>query len=169
MTAPYAPPPRPSWRTRLRDVAAERLGLKAIALVLAVLLWLVVRARRPTEGYVRVQVAPLLDSSLVLLGGTTPLRALVSGRAADLVRLAADPPVVRRSVGGGAPDTLVLDVTAADVHVPPGLADRVRIVDVTPRSVVLRFQSRATGRGPAVTAPRGAPATRPDSSVATTP
>ena len=143
MTAPYAPPPRPSWRSRLRDVAAERLGLKATALVLAVLLWLAVRARQPTEGYVRVQVAPLLDSSLVLLDGTTPLRALVSGRAADLVRLAADPPVVRRSVGG-APDTLVLDVTAADVHVPPGLADRVRIVDVTPRSIVLRFRSRAT-------------------------
>ena len=135
---------------RLREIVTERLGLKAISLLLAVLLWLVVSARRPTEGYVRVEVAPSLDSSLVLLDGTTRVRALVAGRAADLVKLSADPPVVRRSVGGDAPDTLMLDLTAADVHVPPGLAERVRVLDVTPRSVMLRFETRASRRVPIV-------------------
>jgi hypothetical protein len=62
----------------------------------------------------------------------------------------ADPPVVRRSVGGDAPDTLVLDLTAADVHVPPELADQVRVLDVQPRSITLRFETRATRRIPIV-------------------
>lgn len=139
-----------TWRRRLREITTERLGLKAIALLLALLMWVVVSARQPTESYVRVRVRPSLDSSLVLLEGTTELRALVAGRAADLVKLAADPPVVRRSVGGDAPDTLVLDVTPADVHLPPELADQVHVLDVQPRSVTLRFETRATRRVPIV-------------------
>ena len=134
----------------MHEVATERLGLKAIALALSVLLWLVVSARQPTEGYVRVRVAPTLDSSLVLLDGTPELQALVTGRAADLVKLYANPLVVRRSVGGDAPDTLMLDVTPADVHVPAELADAVHVVDVQPRSVMLRFETRATRRVPII-------------------
>src|SRR5688500_7892330 len=148
MAVPSAP--RPTWQRRLREIATERLGLKAIALLIALLLWLVVSARKPTESLVRVLVSPALDSTLVLLDGTTEVRALVSARAADLVKLAADPPVVRRSVGGDAPDTLVLDLTAADVHVPPELADQVRVLDVRPRSITLRFETRASRRVPIV-------------------
>jgi hypothetical protein len=159
-----------SWRTTLRGIVTERLGLKAIALLLAVLLWLVVSARRPTEGYVRVQISPLLDSSLVLLEGTIPLRALVAGRAADLVKLAADPPVLRRRVGRNAPDTLVLDLTPADVHLPSGLADHVRVLDVTPRTITLRFRSRAALHRPVVTGARTLdPRAHTDSTVATRP
>jgi hypothetical protein len=124
----------------------ERLGLKLTALVIAVLLWFIVGARQPTEGYVPVRVVPTLDSSLVLLDGPPQLRALVTGRAADLVKLYAMPPVVRRTVSGDAPDTLVLDVTPGDVHVPPELADGVRVLDVQPRSLTLRFEARATRR-----------------------
>jgi hypothetical protein len=99
---------------------------------------------------VRVRVSPELDSSLVLLDGATNVRALVAGRAADLVKLATDPPTVQRSVGGDVPDTLVLDLTPADVHIPPELADRVRVLDVQPRSVTLRFESRVSARVPIV-------------------
>jgi hypothetical protein len=162
MSAP--PAPGPSWRRRLRDIVTERLGLKAIAVVLALLLWLVASARRPTESIVRVRVAPELDSSLVLLDGTANVRALVAGRAADLVKLAADPPTVQRSVGGDAPDTLVLDLTPADVHVPPELADRIRVLDVQPRSVTLRFESRVSRRVPIVN--DGRVVVRTDSTVA---
>lgn len=139
-----------NWRNRLREIATERLGLKAIALLLALLLWVVVSAQHPAESYVRVRVVPALDSSLALLDGTTEIRALVTGRATDIVKLAADPPVVRRSIGGDAPDTLVLDITPADVHVPPELADHVRVLDVQPRSVTLRFETRASRRVPIV-------------------
>jgi YbbR domain-containing protein len=147
---PFTPPQGPTWTGRLRGVVAERLGLKAIALLLALLLWFVVSARQPTESYVRVRVAPSLDSSLVLLDGTTEVRALVAGRAADLVKLVASPPVVRRSVAGDVPDTLVLDLTPADVHLPTELVEAVRVLDVQPRSVTLRFETRATRRVPVV-------------------
>ncbi|MFL5619371.1 MAG: hypothetical protein ACJ79A_13370 [Gemmatimonadaceae bacterium] len=139
-----------TWQRRLREMATERLGLKAIALLLALLLWLVVSARQPTESLVRVRVSPALDSSLVLLDGTGDVRALVAGPAADIVKLSADPPTVRRSVGGDAPDTLVLDLTVADVHLPPELADRVHVLDIQPRSITLRFESRASRRVPIV-------------------
>jgi YbbR domain-containing protein len=132
----------------MREVATERLALKGIALLLAALLWVVVGARQPTEGYVRVKVLPELDSSLVLLDGTPELQALVAGRAADLVKLYAAPLVVRRRVGGEVPDTLVLDVTPADVRVPPDLAGAIRVVDLQPRSVRLRFESSTTSRVP---------------------
>ena len=163
---PATPPPRTNWRNRLREVATERLGLNAIALLLALLLWIVVSARQPTESYVRVRVVPSLDSSLALLDGTTEMRALVAGPAADIVKLAADPPIVRRSVGGDAPDTLVLDVTPADVHVPPELADHVRVLDVQPRSVTLRFETRASRRVPIVN--DGRVVVRTDSTVGAT-
>ena len=126
MTGPPARPSRPTWRRRVREITTERLQLKAVALVVAALLWVVVGARQPTEGYVRVRVEPELDSSLVMLDGTSELQALVAGRAADLVKLYSTPLVLRRRVGGDVPDTLVLDVQ--------------------PRSVMLRFEARATRR-----------------------
>jgi hypothetical protein len=60
VTSPYVPPRR-TWRSRLREVGTERLGLKAIALLLAVLLWLVVHARRPADGGVAGGAAPRPD------------------------------------------------------------------------------------------------------------
>ena len=60
MTAPYVPPQR-TWRAKLREGATERLGLKLIALLLAMLVWLVVKVRRPADGDVTVGAATLLD------------------------------------------------------------------------------------------------------------
>ena len=60
MTSPYVPPHR-AWRTKLRESVTERLGLKVIALLLAVLLWLVVNVRRPADGDVAAVGSPLLD------------------------------------------------------------------------------------------------------------
>jgi hypothetical protein len=148
VTTPFPPPIRPDWRRRLRDIATERLGLKAIALVLALLLWIVVSLRQPTEGYVSVRVTPMLDSSLVLIGPAPQVRALVSGRAADLVKLYSEPLVVRRTVNSDAPDTLMLDLTTADVHVPAELSEAVHVLDVQPRAVMLRFESSVTRRLP---------------------
>jgi hypothetical protein len=125
---------------------AERLGLKATALTISVLLWFVVGARQPTESYVPVLVVPELDSSLVLLDGPPRMRALVAGRASDLAKLYAIPPVVRRTVSGDAPDTLVLDVSPGDVRIPVELKSDVRVIDVEPRSLTLRFETRASRR-----------------------
>lgn len=132
----------------LRAALTERLGLKATSLIIAVLLWFLVSARQPTQSYVRVRVTPTLDSSLALLEQPSQLEALVVGRAADILKLYADPPVVRRVIGGDAPDTLVLDVTPSDVRVPAELTDQVKVLDVQPRSITLRFETGATRRVP---------------------
>ena len=97
----------------------ERPGLKATSVIIAVLLWLIVKGRQPVQDYVPVSVMPTLDSSLVLLETPSRVRALVSGRAVDIVKLHVDPPVIHRLIDGDVPDTLVLDVTPADVRVPP--------------------------------------------------
>jgi hypothetical protein len=44
----------------------------------------------------------------------------------------------------------VLDLTTADVRLSPELADRVRVLDIQPRSVTLRFESRVSRRVPIV-------------------
>jgi hypothetical protein len=148
MTAPdpFPPPERPPTRHPLRALFLDDLGLKSIALLLSVLLWFAVGARTATEGYLTVRIEPELDSSLVMLDDAPEVRALVAGRTADLVKLYGSRPVVRRTISGDAPDTLVLDITPSDVHVPPDLADDVHVLDVQPRSVTLRFESRATRR-----------------------
>ena len=146
--SPSGPSERRGWRDRLRSAFTQRLGLKATAIVLALLLWVIGSARQPTEGYVRVQVLPVLDSSLVLLDAPSPLEALVVGRAVDIAKLYANPPAVHRRIDGDAPDTLVLDVTPADVRLPAEFTNEVRILDVQPRSVTLRFGTRATRRVP---------------------
>ena len=154
MTIPQGPGRDERWRSALRSAVTERLGLKATALGLAILLWGIASARQPTQGYVRVRVVPALDSSLVLLDPPSSLEALVAGRAVDIVKLYAEPPSVHRRIDGDVPDTLVLDVTPADVRLPAEFANDVRILDVQPRSVTLRFGTRATRRVPVMSAGR---------------
>lgn len=137
---------RRSWRDHLRAGFTERLGLKATALLITVLIWLLVGARQRTESFVPVSVTPVLDSSLVLLGDPPLLRALVAGSTADIVKLYATPPEIRRSIGGDVPDTLVLDLTPSDVRIPPELSSDVRVLDVQPRSVTLRFETKASNQ-----------------------
>ena len=139
---------RRAIRAAIRAAFTERLGLKATAILISILLWLIASARQPTQGYVRVKVIPVLDSSLVLLDAPPRLQALVAGRAVDIVKLYADPPAVHRRIDSDAPDTLVLDVTPADVRLPAEFTSDVRILDVQPRSVTLRFGTRATRRVP---------------------
>jgi hypothetical protein len=117
----------------------ERLGLKATALAIAVLLWFVIGARQPTESYVSVAVMPVLDGSRQLLGDPPHVRALVAGRAADIVKLAALQPVLRRTIDVDAPDTLVLHLVPGDVHIPAEMARDVRVLEIEPRSVTLRL------------------------------
>lgn len=151
---PQGPASAERWRSAVRGALTERLGLKVTALALAMLLWVIASARQPTQGYVRVHVVPAMDSSLVLLDPPSSLEALVAGRAVDIVKLYADPPSVHRRIDGDVPDTLVLDVTPTDVRLPAEFASDVRILDVQPRSVTLRFGTRATRRVPVVSAGR---------------
>ncbi|MEP6732017.1 MAG: hypothetical protein ABJE10_15325 [bacterium] len=132
----------------------ERVRLKATAIVAALLLWLIVKARQPVQDYVAVIVMPTLDSSLVLLETPPQLKALVSGRAVDIVKLHVDLPSIHRIIDGDVPDTLVLDVAPGEVRVPAELANEIHVLDLQPRSVTLRFGMRATRRVPVTSSGR---------------
>ncbi|MDF2775639.1 MAG: hypothetical protein K0S86_5140 [Geminicoccaceae bacterium] len=124
-------------RRHLRAAFTERLGYKAAALFFAVVLWLVVSAEEPSEELVPVRLETAHDSARVLVGSRPAIRALVAGRARDLIKLYDTPPVVRKRIGDDDPDTVAVVLTPDDVFVPPDVEAIVR--DVQPRSFVLVF------------------------------
>src|SRR6476661_3574141 len=105
----------------LKASLVERLGYKGAALFFAVVLWLVVSAEEPSEELVPVQLEASYDSARILTGKRPVIRALVAGRARDLIKLYHTPPIVRRSVTDDAPDTLALDLQASDVYISPDI------------------------------------------------
>ena len=150
------------WRRHLRAAFTERLAYKGAALFFAVVLWLVVSAEEPSEELVPVRLEAAHDSARILTGQRPVIRALVAGRARDLIKLYDSPPVVRRIVTDDAPDSVAVDLRPADVYIPPGVDAIVR--DVQPRSLVLVFDVAETRRVPVASAVRvtvdsGPPAT----------
>jgi hypothetical protein len=142
-----APTPRltaAGGRARRHIIAAftERLGLKATALFLAVVLWFVVNDKEPQLELVSVRFMPVLDSSLVLREPPPQLQAIVAGSPKELIKLNSDGLTIRRTIAADAPDTVVLDLRPDDVALPEGVDAVVR--DVQPRSVTLRFESTWT-------------------------
>lgn len=131
-----------NWRRRVVEATTQRLALKGTALLLAVVLWFIVSAKEPTEDLVPVRFSAQLDSTLVLRDPPAPVRALVIGTGRDLLKLYANPPVIKRPISANAPDTLVVDLRPSDVELPSGSDAIVR--DVQPRSVTLRFEPTST-------------------------
>jgi YbbR domain-containing protein len=148
MTAAPTPRPTPPSGARRRVVSAftERLGLKATALFLAVVLWFVVNNKQPQERYVPVNFTPVLDSSLVLRDTLPSLHATVVGAPEELIKLAGYGLTIRRTIAADAPDTVVLDLRPQDVTLPEGVNAIVQ--SVTPKSVTLRFESTSNRKVP---------------------
>ncbi|HEX5074514.1 MAG TPA: hypothetical protein VFW03_14955 [Gemmatimonadaceae bacterium] len=130
----------------LKAALMERLGYKAAALFFAVVLWLVVSAEEPSEEVVPVRLEASFDTTRVLTSTRPELRALVAGRARDLIKLYEKPPVVRRAVTDDAPDSVAVDLKPADVYIPPDVDAVVR--DIQPRTLVLVFDVTLTRRVP---------------------
>lgn len=128
---------RASLVRRLRAAATERLALKGAALFFACVLWLVVSAEEPTEQVVEVVVAPRLDSSMALVGRRPVVRALVVGRARDLLELAGDPPVARPTVLAVDRDSARVTILPGDIELPTNA--RVLVREVRPRTLVLQL------------------------------
>jgi len=131
---------------RLRAAFTERLGYKAAALFFSIVLWFVVSAEEPSEELVPVRLVIDYDSVRVLTPTRPVIRALVAGRARDLIKLYDTPPVIRRSITDDAPDSVAVELTPADVFIPPDVDAVVR--DVQPRSFVLVFDARRAGTKP---------------------
>ena len=148
-----------SWQRWLKALLTERLGYKGAALFFAVVLWLVVSAEEPSEEVVPVQLEASFDTVRVLTSARPELRALVAGRARDLIKLYEKPPVVRRAVTDDAPDSVAVDLKPADVYIPPDVDAVVR--DIQPRTLVLVFDVTSTRRVPVANKVRVAIADRP--------
>ena len=143
--APHpAPPPGP--RPPLFSAFTERLGLKATALFLAVVLWFVVNKKEPQVVSVPVNFRPVLDSSLVLRDTLPPLHAYVVGAPDELIKLAGYGLTIRRTIAADAPDTVVVDLRPQDVALPEGVNAIVQAVN--PSSVTLRFESTSSRNVP---------------------
>jgi YbbR domain-containing protein len=144
---PGTPSLRPQTSLQRRLIAAftERLMLKATAVFLAIILWLVVNAKEPQIELVAVRFMPvLLDSSLVLRDQLPQFQAIVAGSPKELIKLNSALPTIRRQITADAPDTLVVDLRPEDVVLPDGVDAVVR--DVQPRSLTLRFEPTWTRR-----------------------
>ena len=142
----------------LKAALTERLGYKAAALFFAVVLWLVVSAEEPSEEVVPVKLEASFDTARVLTSTRPELRALVAGRARDLIKLYEKPPVVRRVVTDDSPDSVAVDLRPADVYIPPDVDAVVR--DIQPRTLVLVFDVTLTRRVPVANKVRVAIANR---------
>ena len=70
---------RSRWRRWVAEALSERLGYKAAALFLALVLWIVVSAEEPSEELVPVRLVTLHDSTRALVGERPTVRALVVG------------------------------------------------------------------------------------------
>ncbi|HEX6057771.1 MAG TPA: YbbR-like domain-containing protein [Gemmatimonadaceae bacterium] len=139
---PGTPQKTPSGLSRrIVELLTERLALKGAALFFALVLWLVASARQPSEQLVPVTLDLRLDSTLVLVSNPPQVRALVLGSARDVLNLYATPPTIRRTVEADTPDTLVMVLTPEDVQLPLGTEGQLRVRDVQPRSITLRFRS----------------------------
>lgn len=167
-----------SLERHLKAAFTERLGYKAAAVFFAVVLWLVVSAEEPSEELVPVRLEASFDTGRVLTSPRPIVRALVAGRARELLKLYENRPIVRRTVTDDAPDSVAIDLRPADVYIPPDIDAVVR--DVQPRSLVLVFDVTTSRRVPVTNAVRvvvdaGAPPMRrltilvPDSVTVTGP
>lgn len=131
-----------SWQRHITAAFTRNLGLKASAVLLTVVLWILVGAREPIEEVTNVRFAPQLDSALVLRDPPPLIRALVIGRAGEILKLSNTPLVIRRQIASDVPDTVVVPLRTGDVEVPEGVGVIVR--DVQPHSLTLRFERTAT-------------------------
>jgi hypothetical protein len=132
--------------------------LKATALVLAIVLWLIATAKEPATDFVPVRFNPALDSSVALLDPPPPIRALVAGRGEDLLKLYQTPLVITRAIANDVADTLAIDLSPADVRLPAGLENAIIVRDVQPRVLTLHFETSSTRHVPVRSQVRGEPA-----------
>ena len=112
--------------------------LKAGALVLAVLLWMVVSGEPVVERGLDVPLEfENVPPGLAVLGNETDsVRVRVRGLASALARLSPGTVVARLDLSGEQPGSKLYDVFADGIAAPPG----VEVTSVTPATVVLTLE-----------------------------
>ncbi len=122
---------------RLLEAVTARLPVKLAALFFAFVLWLVVGTEEPSNKWVDVRLALVLDSNVTLQDTLPHVQALVVGRERELLKLYAEQPVIRRVVTSNTPDAVTLELRPEDVILPANVT--ARVTDVRPNALPLAF------------------------------
>jgi len=129
----------------LRGLLLDNLGLKLVALLLAVLVYLNVYTDRPATGVVtfRMQVTGLGDS--LSLSGAVPstVQAEVRGTGKQIILLRLAEPAIKISLADVKPGRFTRALTAADLALPSGL-ELVSENSLSPSQVELTVDHRVT-------------------------
>ena len=141
---PASRPRASGLRGPLVAAFTERLPYKAAALFFSLVLWLVVSAEETAEELVPVRLAASTDSSIVVVGRPPVMRALVVGKARDLMKIGDRPLVLRRVFTAETPESVRVELRPGDIDLPSGTSVVVR--DVQPRAFTLRFAPSAAER-----------------------
>jgi YbbR domain-containing protein len=143
----------------LRGLLFDNLGLKLVALLLAVVVYLNVYTDRPTAMVVSfpVQVTDLPDS--LTLSGPAPaaVQAELRGTGKQLIRLRVTEPPVRISLAGVAPGRFQRALGVTDLPLPKGVELQVDRM-VSPRTLEFDVDRKQTRRIPVSPRFQGVPA-----------
>ena len=120
----------------------RHLGLKATAVVLAALMWLLVSGEQTVERILRVPIEFTGMPGDLELVGTPPdfAEARVRGSSGAVSRLSAGDLAAVVDVGGARPGLRLFHLTADDLLAPSG----VEIVQVSPAALSLVFEEQET-------------------------
>lgn len=151
----------------IRDFFTRNLGYKAVALVLAILLWYDVTSDETTVIDYPVPLQIAVEGADMIITNQEQLPPEVevafSGTGRDLMRLDKNDLAVQEAVEGGENDSIVVTLDLSDVRKPTDLA--VTAMGITPRQVTVvtdRFIERTVPLA-TVGSPRPAPGYRIES------
>ncbi len=156
-----------------RSAFTENVPYKGAALFISVVLWFMVERQTPRaqEERVDVQLVLRMDSSLVRVSPLPEVRARVLVPADQLLRLETTHPQISRSFQNDVADSVTVTLRPRDVVLPEGVL--AKVIDVQPKSFVIRFDSLMQKKVPILSALRvsagngiaiaGAPRFEPDS------
>jgi hypothetical protein len=97
-----------------------------------------VGAEEPTDEWVDVRLALVMDSTVALRDSAPHVQALVVGRARELLKLYTELPVIRRVIPDDTPDDITLELRPEDVILPGNVS--AKVANISPRAVPLRFR-----------------------------
>lgn len=120
----------------------ERLSTKLAALLLALIVWVVVRGEETTEIMIGARFITTVDSTLELTGPVPDsVQVVVTGRRREVLKLRANPPMLRRRFDEETPRRVRVTLLPSDVEFPIGVEATAR--SVRPAAVTLNFRPRA--------------------------
>lgn len=143
----------------LKGWLLDNLGIKLVALLLALLVYLNVYTDRPATLIVSfpIQIGDLADS--LSLSGPVPsaVQAELRGTGKQLIRMRLMEPPVRISLAGVGAGRYERAITSADLPLPPDVEVQVERM-VSPRTVELEVDRKGSRRLPVAVRVEGLPA-----------